>query len=113
MDCGRRAVYFSLVCRIGESGPGKGDFLFGCKTPLGVGASGGKGHRISKFVAVGEELENLCASRAESAVAGDVFGERWRGKSGQLVGYPQRSNKSLFALEEAPRFDLLTVKDER
>ena len=111
MDSAIPARYSSLVRSVCESGPGKGYFLFGCKTRLGVGTSGGKGHRISEFVAVGEELENLCASSAESAVAGDVFGEGWCRKRGQLKVNPQRSIKSLCPLERAPSFDLLTMKE--
>src|ERR1700730_19370266 len=113
MDSTIATGYSSLVCRIGESVPGKGDFLLGCQTRLGSGASRGKRHRISEFVAVGEELKNLGASCAESAMTGDVFGERWRRKRGRLVGNPQGTIKGLCPSEWAPSFDLLTMKQIR
>src|ERR1700730_1797488 len=111
MDSAIPTGYSCLVCSFCESGPGKGDFAFGCQTRLGVGAASGKGDRISEFVAVREKLKNLGTSCTESAMPRYVFGERWRRKRSLLVGNPQRSIKSLCALERAPRFDLLTMKE--
>src|SRR5204863_3670696 len=111
MDSAISAGYSSLVRCLSKSTPGKRDFLFGRQTRLGVGASRGKGHGIAEFVAASKEPKNLGARRAESAMTRDVFRERRRRKGAHLIGNPQRSIKSLCALERAPRFDLLTVKE--
>ena len=113
MDSAVATGYSSLVRRIGESGPRKCDWLFRCQTVLGVGASRSERNRISEFVAVGEELKNLGASRAESAVTRDVFGERRRRKRTRLVGNPESTVKGLRSKERTPSGDLLTVKQIR
>src|SRR6266403_4151178 len=89
MDSAIPTGYSGLVCSIRESGPGKGDFLFGRQTWLGVGASCGERNGIPEFVTVGKALKNLGTGRAESAMARDVFRERWGRKRGLLVGNPQ------------------------
>src|SRR5438445_8332387 len=113
MDSTIPTGYSSLVCRICESGPGKCDWLFRCQTGLGVGASRSERNRISEFVAVSEELKNLGASSAESAVTRDVFGERRRRKRARLVGNPESTVKGLCSMERTPGGDLLTVKQIR
>src|SRR6267378_4737605 len=113
MDSAVPTGYSSLVRRIGESSPGKCDWLFRCQTALGVGASRSERNRIPEFVAVGEELKNLGASRSESTMTRDVFGERRRRKRARLVGNPESTVKGLCSMETTPSGDLLTVKQIR
>src|ERR1700716_581 len=111
MDSAIAARNPSLICRVGERVPRERDGLFGCETGLGGGASNREADGSTELVAVCEELENPSARGAESAVAGNVFGERRRWKCGRLIGNPERAIKRLRPVERTPRLDLLAVKE--